>query len=202
MNFNELIQTKGRVFNSEETIKVINGLAKRAADYIVGIDQEIDFCDATESIFREALNHLVERIRSLPKHNSIMSLSWGDEPVEFRVDIAVDDANPLAYTLTITDSHGKADSWLLGIVEFSGGDEKYIELRRIMKRYGFKTPSTPNRKYRVSLMGKEAILSGPELCRLEKDLIASGSFARPLFEPIEETVKNCPTMESRCEGED
>lgn len=184
MNFNELIQTKGRDFNVEETSKVINRLAKRAADYIVGIDPEIDICDATESIAMEALQHLAERIHALPKSNSI--LSWGGEPVDFRVDITVDVANPAAYTLTITNLCGKTDTWSLEIQEFIAGDKEHIALRKLMKEYGFRTPTSPSRKYRVMLMGKEAIITNQELCRLEKTLVESGSLARPLFEPISE----------------
>lgn len=190
MNFNTIIQTKGRDYDLETVANIINGLAKNAADYVVGIDPEIDFLDAKDSISEEVLDHLRKRIGSLPKNGSIISFGWIDEPVEFRIDITVDDAKPAYYKLTITDSHGKTDTWVQQIAEFSGGDREYIELRKMLKRYGFRNPSTPDSKYRVVLMGKEAVLTAPELCRLERDLAASGSTARPLFAPIKETAGN------------
>lgn len=184
MQFNTSVLTNGKKYDLDQVAGTINKMASKAADYIVGLDPEIDFSDAQESITRDSLEHLVGRIRSLPKVSTVFG--WGEMPTELSIVVDVKEIDPRKYDLTITESRGKTDKWSLEIQEFTGGSVEYIALRKLMKEYGFKNPTTPLRKYRVMLMGKEASLTGPELCRFEKDLIASGSLARPLFEPISE----------------
>ena len=59
------------------------------------------------------------------------------------------------------------------------------KLEEIMDRYGFKEPPpvVDNRKFRVSLSGKETILNNDELCKLEIEL---GPSFRPLITPVED----------------